>query len=163
MKKFNVHEIRKDFPILSELAYGKPLVYFDNAASSQKPQVVIDALSNYYSQYNSNIHRGVHFLSQKASAAFDEVREKVKSFMFPVIIKSALDSSASSIILLSSLSEIRLRVIIGKYFVDRASISASNSSARIKNQEILKTLALLKLRNTQSLMGQKYKAVFFVR
>lgn len=81
MKNFNVHEIRKDFPILSEKAYGKPLVYFDNAASSQKPQVVIDALSNYYTHYNSNIHRGVHFLSQKASAAFDEVREKVKSFI----------------------------------------------------------------------------------
>jgi cysteine desulfurase/selenocysteine lyase len=81
MTPFNLHKIRSEFPILSEKAYGKPLVYFDNAASSQKPKVVIDALVDYYSTYNANIHRGVHFLSQKASAAFDAVREKVKTFI----------------------------------------------------------------------------------
>lgn len=75
---FDVNAIRKDFPILSQTAYGKPLIYFDNAATSQKPQVVIDALTKYYSEYNANIHRGVHFLSQKASQAFDEVRVKVQ-------------------------------------------------------------------------------------
>ena len=78
---FDVLEVRKDFPILSELPYGKPLVYFDNAATSQKPQVVIDALVNYYTHYNANVHRGVHFLSQKASDAFDGVREKVRGFI----------------------------------------------------------------------------------
>lgn len=78
---FNVQQIRNDFPILKETPYGKPLVYFDNAASSQKPQVVIDALVNYYTHSNANIHRGVHYLSQKASAAFDEVRVKVRDFI----------------------------------------------------------------------------------
>lgn len=78
---FDVQKIRNDFPILSEKAYGKPLIYLDNAASSQKPSVVIDSLSAYYRHYHANIHRGVHFLSQKASAAFDEVREKARQFI----------------------------------------------------------------------------------
>lgn len=78
---FDVHTIRKDFPILSQTAYNKPLIYFDNAATSQKPQVVIDALVKYYSEYNANIHRGVHFLSQKASQAYDDVRVKVQKFI----------------------------------------------------------------------------------
>lgn len=78
---FDAEALRKDFPILSQTAYGKPLIYFDNAATSQKPQVVIDALTKYYSEYNSNIHRGVHFLSQKASQAFDDVRVKVKQLI----------------------------------------------------------------------------------
>ncbi len=79
--EFDVQKARKDFPILSQTAYGKPLIYFDNAATSQKPQIVIDALSNYYSTYNANIHRGVHFLSQKASQAFDDVRITVQQFL----------------------------------------------------------------------------------
>ncbi|MEP7264393.1 MAG: cysteine desulfurase [Bacteroidota bacterium] len=78
---FNVEEVRKDFPILTQKVYGHPLVYLDNAATSQKPQVVIDALTKYYSEYNANIHRGVHFLSQKASAAYDEVRIKVQKLI----------------------------------------------------------------------------------
>lgn len=76
--KFDVTKVRKDFPILSERVYGKPLIYFDNAATSQKPKQVIDTLVNYYSSYNANIHRGVHFLSQKASQAYDDVRKKVQ-------------------------------------------------------------------------------------
>ncbi len=79
---FDVHAVRKDFPILHQLVYGsKPLVYFDNAASSQKPNLVIDAISDYYSGYNANVHRGVHFLSQKASNAYDEARLKVRDFI----------------------------------------------------------------------------------
>lgn len=78
---FDVERIRRDFPILREQPYGKPLVYFDNAATSQKPQSVIDALVGYYTHDNANIHRGVHYLSQKASAAFDGVREKVRDFI----------------------------------------------------------------------------------
>lgn len=81
MAAFDHQRIRQDFPILSEKPYGKPLVYFDNAASSQKPRTVIDALVNYYSHTNANIHRGVHFLSQRASDAFDQVRLKVKEFI----------------------------------------------------------------------------------
>ena len=79
--EFNVQKVRKDFPILSQTAYGKPLIYFDNAATSQKPQIVIDTLSEYYSTYNANIHRGVHHLSQKASQAFDDVRVSVQQFL----------------------------------------------------------------------------------
>src|SRR5881392_4256751 len=76
-----LESLRKDFPILSQTAYGKPLIYFDNAATSQKPQVVIDALVKYYSEYNANIHRGVHYLSGKASQAYDDVRKKVHEFI----------------------------------------------------------------------------------
>ncbi len=76
-----IQKIRNDFPILSVKAHGKPLIYFDNAATSQKPQMVIDVLLKYYSTINSNIHRGVHFLSQKASQQFDETRLKVKKFI----------------------------------------------------------------------------------
>ncbi|HQO87341.1 MAG TPA: cysteine desulfurase [Bacteroidia bacterium] len=78
---FDAESIRKDFPVLSQSVYGKPLVYLDNAATSQKPQPVIDALVKYYSQYNANIHRGVHYLSQAASQAYDNVRIKVKDFI----------------------------------------------------------------------------------
>lgn len=70
--------IRADFPILEEQVHGKPLVYFDNAATSQKPKQVIDALVDYYSRYNSNVHRGVHSLSQQATAAFEATRRKVQ-------------------------------------------------------------------------------------
>lgn len=78
---FDAEKIRKDFPVLSQKAHNHPLIYFDNAATSQKPQAVIDALTKYYSEYNSNIHRGVHYLSQKASQAYDDVRVKVKKFI----------------------------------------------------------------------------------
>ena len=72
---------RSDFPILEQLVYKKPLVYFDNAATTQKPQVVIDALSNYYETLNSNIHRGVHCLSQKATEEFEIARKCVQQFI----------------------------------------------------------------------------------
>ncbi len=76
---FNVHDIRKDFPILSREVNGKPLVYFDNGATGQKPQVVIDAISKYYREINANIHRGVHTLSQLATDAYEQSREKVRA------------------------------------------------------------------------------------
>lgn len=76
---FNVESIRKDFPILSRKVNGYPLVYLDNAATSQKPQVVIDALVDYYSNYNANIHRGVHSLSQEATDAYEQAREKIRA------------------------------------------------------------------------------------
>lgn len=77
----NIRKIRADFPILGRTVHNKPLVYFDNAATTQKPQVVIDALVNYYSTMNSNVHRGVHFLSQQATNAFEEVRIKIQQFL----------------------------------------------------------------------------------
>jgi len=76
-----IQSIRNDFPILSRTIYGKPLVYFDNAATTQKPRVVIDAISNYYLNDNANVHRGVHYLSQQATGAFEDVRKKVASFV----------------------------------------------------------------------------------
>lgn len=77
----DVEKVRKDFPILSRKVNGKPLVYFDNGASSQKPQSVIDATNKYYSYENANIHRGVHTLSQEATSAYEVVREKVRAFI----------------------------------------------------------------------------------
>lgn len=74
----NVDKIRKDFPILKRKVNGHPLVYLDNAATSQKPQVVIDAIVDYYSRYNANIHRGVHTLSQEATNAYEQAREKIQ-------------------------------------------------------------------------------------
>jgi len=78
---YDVQEIRKQFPILSRELSGKPLVYFDNAATSQKPQVVIDALVHYYSHYNANIHRGIHTLAEEATAAYEATRVKVQEFI----------------------------------------------------------------------------------
>jgi cysteine desulfurase / selenocysteine lyase len=77
----NINEIRADFPILQRKVYGKPLVYFDNGATTQKPQCVIDAHSKVYSGYNGNIHRGVHYLSDMSSEAYESAREKVRSFL----------------------------------------------------------------------------------
>ncbi|MBK6986614.1 MAG: cysteine desulfurase [Bacteroidetes bacterium] len=75
---FNVNEIRKDFPILSRTVNGKPLVYFDNGATAQKPQQVIDAISHYYAYQNSNIHRGVHTLSREITIAYEEARKTIQ-------------------------------------------------------------------------------------
>ncbi|MEE9408844.1 MAG: cysteine desulfurase [Polaribacter sp.] len=74
----NVDKIREDFPILKRTVHGKPLVYFDNAATSQTPQIVIDAIVDYYSNYNANIHRGVHTLSQEATDKYEEARIKIQ-------------------------------------------------------------------------------------
>ena len=75
---FDVKKIRAQFPILAQTVNGKPLVYFDNGATSQKPQVVIDSIVNYYSNYNANIHRGVHTLSQLATDAYEQARFKIQ-------------------------------------------------------------------------------------
>ena len=77
----DIAEIRVDFPILGRKVYDKPLVYFDNGATTQKPQSVIDALTEVYTTYNSNIHRGVHYLSDTSSEAYESAREKVRSFI----------------------------------------------------------------------------------
>jgi len=80
-KNFDVQAIRKHFPILEREVKGKPLVYFDNAATTQKPQVVIDALVNYYTGYNANIHRGIHTLAEEATAAFESTRDAIQAFI----------------------------------------------------------------------------------
>ncbi|MCX8034825.1 MAG: SufS family cysteine desulfurase [Candidatus Dojkabacteria bacterium] len=78
---FNVSDIRKQFPILKRKINGKNLIYFDNAATTQKPRVMIDALVEYYENYNANIHRGVHTLSQEATEKYENVRNTIKNFL----------------------------------------------------------------------------------
>lgn len=80
-KPFSVREIRNEFPALRQLVYGKNLIYFDNGATSQKPQVVLDAINRYYSKDNANIHRGVHFMSQKATTEFEEARIIIQKYL----------------------------------------------------------------------------------
>jgi cysteine desulfurase / selenocysteine lyase len=80
-KAFDITAIRQQFPILQRTVKGKPLIYLDNAATSQKPQVVIDALSDYYAGYNANIHRGIHTLAEEATAAFEATRDAVQQFI----------------------------------------------------------------------------------
>lgn len=78
---FDVSKIRQDFPILKRKINGKPLVYLDNAATTQKPQAVIDALVDYYSNHNANIHRGIHTLAEEATAMYEKAREKIAKFI----------------------------------------------------------------------------------
>ena len=95
---FNVNDLRKDFPILSRKVNGKSLVYFDNAATSQTPQHVIDVIVDYYSNYNANIHRGVHTLSQEATDLYEQARHKVQAhfnakFSHEIILTSGTTDS----------------------------------------------------------------------
>ncbi len=78
---YDVKKIRNDFPILGRTVYGKPLVYFDNAATTQKPRMVVDSIADEYYSVNANVHRGVHFLSQQATDLHEEAREKVRAFI----------------------------------------------------------------------------------
>jgi cysteine desulfurase / selenocysteine lyase len=80
-RKLDIAQLRTEFPILHTKVYGKPLVYLDNAATTQKPASVLRAMQDYYTSYNSNIHRGVHYLSQKATAEYELVRQKVAAFI----------------------------------------------------------------------------------
>lgn len=80
-RKFNVREVRQDFPALRQKVYDKNLIYFDNGATSQKPQLVLDAINQYYSKDNANIHRGVHHLSQKATSEYEEAREIIQKHL----------------------------------------------------------------------------------
>ncbi|ULQ52966.1 cysteine desulfurase [Flavihumibacter fluvii] len=80
-KGLDVYSIRQQFPILNRKVKGKPLVYLDNAATTQKPQVVIDALVNYYGNYNANVHRGIHTLAEEATQAFEATRDAVQQFI----------------------------------------------------------------------------------
>src|SRR2546430_12246389 len=77
----DVEKVRKDFPILGQEVRGKPLVYLDSAATSQKPRAVIDAVARYYLEDNANVHRGVHLLSERATQAYEGARERVQRFI----------------------------------------------------------------------------------
>lgn len=78
---FDINEIREQFPILQESVYGKPLIYFDNGATTHRPRRVIEKMDEYYYKYNSNVHRGVHYLSNKCTDANEEAREVVRGFI----------------------------------------------------------------------------------
>src|SRR5438045_693055 len=78
---FDVQRIREDFPILSQEVHGKPLIYLDNAATSQKPQAVLDAISHYYEADNANVHRAVHQLSERATVAYEAARVTAQKFI----------------------------------------------------------------------------------
>jgi cysteine desulfurase/selenocysteine lyase len=80
-EKFDIEQVRKDFPILDQQVNGAPLVYFDNAATTQKPQMVIDALNHYYMRDNANIHRGLHTLAERATTGYELTRKKLKDFL----------------------------------------------------------------------------------
>jgi len=90
MNTWDVEKVRKDFPVLSQTVNGKPLVYLDNGASSQVPQSVIDRTSKYLAEEHSNIHRGVHYLSQHATTAYEAAREKVKRFINAPDVKECI-------------------------------------------------------------------------
>ena len=81
MSTFDVNAIRRDFPVLNQTVNGYPLVYFDNAATTQKPKAVIDAITHYYQCDNANVHRGVHALSMRSTTQFEAAREKVCRFI----------------------------------------------------------------------------------
>ncbi|HYM33965.1 MAG TPA: aminotransferase class V-fold PLP-dependent enzyme, partial [Steroidobacteraceae bacterium] len=87
---FDVVAIRRDFPILDQRINGKPLVYLDNAASSQRPRQVIDTISHYYEHDHANVHRGVHTLSQRATDAFEGARDTVRRFINARSIKEVI-------------------------------------------------------------------------
>ena len=76
-----INEIREDFPILNRQVNGKQIIYFDNAATTQKPKSVVDALSNYYLNHNANVHRGIHLLSEEASLMFENAHSTVSNFL----------------------------------------------------------------------------------
>ena len=80
-KTFRVREIREQFPVLRQTVYGKNLIYFDNGATSQKPQIVLDAINHYYSKDNANIHRGVHYMSQKATDGYEGARVTIQHYL----------------------------------------------------------------------------------
>ncbi len=81
LKPFNVREIREEFPALRQQIYGKNLIYFDNGATSQKPKMVLDAINLFYSKENANIHRGVHYMSQKATTEYEAARQRIQRYL----------------------------------------------------------------------------------
>jgi len=93
---FNVTKIRQDFPILSQQVYGKPIVYFDNGATTQKPQAVIDTVTKYYRDENSSIHRGVHFLSERSTETYEAAREFVRSFINAASVNEIIFTSGAT-------------------------------------------------------------------
>ncbi|MDQ3194362.1 MAG: aminotransferase class V-fold PLP-dependent enzyme, partial [Bacteroidota bacterium] len=93
---FDVYRLREEFPILDQKVNGRQLVYFDNAATNQKPLSVINSITNYYETINSNVHRGVHSLSEQATGAYEGAREKVREFINAASIKEIVFTSGTT-------------------------------------------------------------------
>ena len=92
---FDVQAIRKDFPILHQELNGRPLVYLDNAATTQKPQAVIDVLAAYYEGYNANIHRGIHTLAEKATYEYELTRKAVQNMIHAAEVETIIFTSTT--------------------------------------------------------------------
>src|SRR6516164_1259431 len=93
---FDVQRLRADFPILKQKVHGKPLVYLDNAASSQKPRVVIEALRRYYETDHANVHRAVHTLSERATEAYEEARLRAQRFIGAPCLRFVFNDTATT-------------------------------------------------------------------
>lgn len=96
MNNFDVQKIREDFPVLKQMVYGKPLVYFDNGATTQKPRQVIDTVNRMFLQMNSNIHRGVHFLSEQSSELYENARRTIQDFIHADLSQEVIFTSGAT-------------------------------------------------------------------
>lgn len=133
-KKLPIQQIRDDFPVLHQKVNGKPLIYFDNAATTQKPAVVLEKLDQYYRSDNANIHRGIHTLAERATASFEDTRKKVKEFINARALEEVIftQGTTASINLVAS--------SFGKAFIqegDEILISAMEHHANIVPWQIL--------------------------
>ncbi|NJW52910.1 aminotransferase class V-fold PLP-dependent enzyme [Salinimicrobium oceani] len=168
-RSFDVESIRKDFPILLREVNGKPLVYFDNAATSQTPQQVIDAIVDYYSRYNANIHRGVHTLSQEATDAYEEARRKVQQHFNAAKAHEIIFTSGTTHAINLVASGFSTLLKVG----DEIIVSALEHHSNIvpwqmlaeKTGAILKVIpmneqGMLKMDEYQQLLSEKTKLVF---
>ena len=140
---YNISEIRKDFPILAREVYGKPLVYLDNGATTQKPRIVVDAITEEYYSVNANVHRGVHYLSQEATRLHEASRERVRSFINAVSTNEIIFTrgTTEAINLLAS--------SFGEAFLhegDEVIVSAMEHHSNIVPWQLLETCKGIKLR-----------------
>lgn len=166
----NVKKLREDFPILKRKVYGKPLVYLDNAATTQKPRQVIQAMNEYYEGYNSNVHRAVHKLSQEATNAYDSAHEKVAEFIGAKGMEEIVftkNTTESINIVASSLSqqlkkgdEIVLTQMEHHSNIVPWQQAAKRAGAKIRYLEINEN-GELNLQQLQSTVGKKTKVVAF--
>ena len=166
----NIKKIREDFPILKRKVYGKPLVYLDNAATTQKPRQVIQAMSDYYENYNSNVHRAVHRLSQEATQAYDDAHEKVAEFIGAEGMEEIAftkNTTESINIVANSLSgklkrgdEIVLTQMEHHSNIVPWQQAAKRTGAKLRYAEITRN-GELNMQQLQSIIGKKTKVVAF--
>jgi len=162
---FDVGRIRKDFPILSARMHGKPLVYLDNAATTQKPRAVLDAMTRFYEEYNANIHRGVHELASRATDAYEAARERVQRFLGATLPQEIVFvRGATEAINLVAQTYGRVHVHAG----DEVVISAMEHHSNIVPWQMLckerkAILRIVPIRDTGALRMDEYAAIFTPR